>query len=78
MEELKDNLDAVIKTVDSLTDFKLRVNNVAQKFGCSNRTVYRLVESGDLEAIRLTPNSIRISAKSVNKYIEKRLKKNFL
>lgn len=57
----------------NLQDYRLHVHSVASKLGCSTRTVYRLIETGELKAIRKTPRNTRISESSFVEYANKRL-----
>ena len=45
----------------------LRVDEVARYFGVSDRTIYRLVDLGDLKVIRLR-DCIRISVEEVREF----------
>jgi excisionase family DNA binding protein len=46
----------------------MSVREVANLLSTSAGTVYRLINSGDLEAIRVTPNLFRVKSESVRRY----------
>lgn len=48
------------------------VGRTADKLDCSIQFVYQLISTGELKAIKLGTQSIRISARSINDYIESR------
>jgi excisionase family DNA binding protein len=43
----------------------LSKEQVSKLFGISERTVHRFIQSGDLEAVRIGPRLVRITAESV-------------
>ncbi len=47
-----------------LADYKLRVHTVARRLGISARTVYRLMDEGELDFIKVSERNTRISEKS--------------
>lgn len=51
-------------------DRYLTVSRVAEILGCSERHVYDMVKEGKLKALRLGIRAIRISGKSLNKFID--------
>lgn len=48
----------------------LRVGEVAQLLGCSNRTIYRLIDNGKLHAVNLSERMTRIKRSELNKLWE--------
>jgi excisionase family DNA binding protein len=48
-----------------MSDFMMTVPQVAAEFQVPPRSVYRMIEQGYLEAVRLTPRKIRIRASQV-------------
>lgn len=71
IEKLNTNLGKILGYMSNPQDFHMRVEHVAKRLGVSKRTVYRLVESKELEAIRTSLRSIRISELSVVHYLER-------
>lgn len=71
MHGLNENLEAFIDLIEDLSDYKLRVSTVANRLDCSVRTVYRLIESDELDAIKKTPHNTRISEESFVRYMKK-------
>jgi excisionase family DNA binding protein len=45
----------------------LKVREVAQEFRCSKNTVYEMVRSGELKALRLGDRNIRITREEVDR-----------
>ncbi len=57
------------------SDF-LPLPEVAKTLGCSRQTVYRLIESGELEGIQLRDHGWwRVSGRSLDTYIQRRMGK---
>lgn len=52
----------------------LTVDEVARRLNTSAAFVYKLVSSGDLEAVRLTAGAVRVSEKALTAFIERRTK----
>jgi excisionase family DNA binding protein len=48
-----------------MSDFMLTVSQVAAVFQVPPRSVYRMIEQGYLDAVRLTPRKIRVRASQV-------------
>ena len=48
-----------------MSDFMLTVPQVAVVFQVPPRCVYRMIENGHLDAVRLTPRKIRVRASQV-------------
>jgi excisionase family DNA binding protein len=62
--------------VSGLTNRRyLRVDEVAHYFGVSDRTIYRLIDMGDLKVVRVR-DCIRISAEEIREF-EVRAKDDF-
>jgi len=53
-----------------MEDRYLRVDAVARKLNMSKKSIYRLVESGELFAVRLSPHGIRIPKSALEKYLQ--------
>jgi excisionase family DNA binding protein len=52
----------------------LPLPEVASTLGCSRQTVYRLIESGELEGIQLRDHGWwRVSGRSLDTYIQRRV-----
>jgi excisionase family DNA binding protein len=50
----------------------MQVKKVAKRLDCSDRFIFKLVQDGHLEAIKVGKRAIRISIASLGKYIESR------
>lgn len=55
-----------------MSDF-WNVRQTARRLGLSTRSVYRLVEQGELVAVKFAARSVRISVASVTDLIQRRL-----
>ena len=61
-------MDEKASTVVSLTNRRyFRVDEVARYFGVSDRTIYRLIDMGDLKVVRVR-DCIRISAEEIREF----------
>jgi len=49
----------------------LRVNVAARRLELSRRQVYRLIEAGELPAVRLSPRGLRIPEGALEKYLQR-------
>jgi len=49
----------------------LTIQEVADRFSVSRRTVYRLINDGKLSTIKISPKHVRISTLEVESYIKK-------
>ena len=47
------------------------VSRIAEEFGLSNRTVYRLIDDGKLEASYMTPRALRVNRESMESLVER-------
>lgn len=53
----------------------LRVDEVAERLSCGKRTVYNLIESGELAAMRLgRTKGLRVSAEAVSHFLSRRFR----
>ena len=50
----------------------LSVCETARLFGVSTHTVYRLIDKGELRAVKISKHRTAVSAEEINKYIEKK------
>ena len=50
------------------------VQNVARQLSISPKRVYQLIQDGQLDSLRITARSIRVTRSSVEKFIEERMK----
>jgi excisionase family DNA binding protein len=65
-------MDEKATAVFSLTTRRyFRVDEVARYFSVSDRTIYRLIDMGDLKAIRLR-DCIRVPAEEIREFEERR------
>jgi len=51
----------------------LYVSTVAQRLQCSNQHVYGLINSGELEAVRIGKRAIRVTETSLNRFLDARV-----
>lgn len=51
----------------------LTADHVATRLRCSKRTVYRLIEQGELSAIRISEKLLRIHPDAVDAYLERKI-----
>lgn len=49
----------------------LTVTEVATKLRLAPRTVYRLIQAGELRAVRVSGNRLRIEEEALQKFIER-------
>lgn len=56
-----------------MSDKLLTVSVVARQLGLTTKSVYRLIDSGDLDVLRMTPRTLRVPASSVALLLERRL-----
>jgi excisionase family DNA binding protein len=80
METTKTNINDAAKAAlgdvfDSLSDF-LTVNEVATYLRCDNVTVRNLIQTGELDRIKLSAKKVLVTKNSVRKLIAKRIKQN--
>lgn len=54
----------------------LFVSTASTRLNCSKQRVYSLIESGELQIIRLGPRGIRVAEDELERFIEKRKIKN--
>lgn len=47
------------------------VSGIAEEYGLSNRTVYRLIDDGKIEASYVTPRALRVNRESMEALIER-------
>lgn len=57
---------------DLQQDKLLRINIVAKRLNIPIRTVYHLIATGELPAIRITARNIRVRASEVDNFLEKK------
>jgi excisionase family DNA binding protein len=50
----------------------LDANDVAIVLNCSKKTVYRLIESGELAAVRISPKLLRVHPDALRAYLSKK------
>ena len=62
-------LAACLATIDLVDDQPLTVSQAAERFNVSKRTLYRLVESGDLPCQRIR-NAIRINQLDLQRFLD--------
>lgn len=54
------------------TKYMLTVQETARLLGVSVHTVYRLIESGELSALKVSPRKTMIKAEEIEKYINRK------
>lgn len=59
-----------------MADKLITVKEVAERLAVSSRTVYRLIESGDLPSIQVGPKSRRVSEADLEAFLVKAKQKN--
>jgi excisionase family DNA binding protein len=69
MEKRNDKVD-LLGILRDKKEKRLTVKQVAEDLGISPSTVYRLIEEGQLKAIRAAGRSIVVLESSVEKYLE--------
>ncbi|MDK8490438.1 helix-turn-helix domain-containing protein [Enterococcus faecalis] len=47
------------------------VSGIAEEYGLSTRTVYRLIDDGKIEASYVTPRALRVNRESMEALIER-------
>lgn len=47
------------------------VSRIAEEYGLSNRTVYRLIDGGKIEATYITPRALRVNRASMEALIKR-------
>lgn len=47
------------------------VSRIAEEYGLSNRTVYRLIDDGKIEASYITPRALRVNRESMESLVER-------
>lgn len=47
------------------------VSRIAEEYGLSTRTVYRLIDDGKIEASYITPRALRVNRESMEALIER-------
>jgi excisionase family DNA binding protein len=50
----------------------LNVHHVARGLGCTENTIYSLIQDGSLKAIRIGKRALRITESSLNEFLESR------
>ncbi len=55
-----------------MPDLLLSVRNAARYLDLTPKAVYRLIDAGDLEVIRITPRCTRITTASITRFLETR------
>ena len=50
----------------------LNVHHVDRRLGCSNNTIYSLIQGGSLKAIRIGKRALRITESSLIEFLESR------
>ncbi len=55
------------------TKYMLTVQETAKVLGVSVHTVYRLIESGEISAVKVSPRKTVIKAEEIERYINKKL-----
>ena len=56
---------------DKLSEKYLYVNSVAKRLNCSKKHIYKLIQDGEIKAIRLGARALRITESSLREFIEK-------
>lgn len=54
------------------TKYMLTVQEMARVLGVSVHTVYRLIESGDLSAVKISSRKTMIKAEEIERYINRK------
>lgn len=54
------------------TKYMLTVQEVSRVLGVSVHTVYRLIDSGDLSAVKISQRKIMIKAEEIERYINRK------
>lgn len=49
----------------------ISVSRIAEEYSLSNRTVYRLIDDGKIEASYITPRALRVNRESMEALIER-------
>ena len=49
----------------------ISVSRIAEEYGLSTRTVYRLIDDGKIEASYITPRALRVNRESMEALIER-------
>jgi excisionase family DNA binding protein len=55
---------------DKLSEKYLYVNSVAKRFNCSKKHIYKLIQDGEIKAIRLGTRALRITESSLKQFLE--------
>lgn len=69
MDETNERMD---DHVDLPQKCLLQVREAAALLNCSQRTIYRLIQSGDLQALKIR-NCLRIPKKSISEYVSQQI-----
>jgi excisionase family DNA binding protein len=54
-----------------LSDHYMRVRDYAQKFSLDESTVYKMIERGEIKAIRIGKKTLRIPSSELERYLER-------
>ena len=67
----KSSPDQALLQGDKLSEKYLYVYSVAKQLNCSKKHIYKLIQDGELKAIRLGTRALRITESSLKNFLEK-------